>query len=297
MQQTSDFLCFSSHFKNQTIDELTRELHPSAVEVSKTMLRFHQVTNDAAIRIRAQKIAYENKADSLFITPRLSLSHFKAFFFDMDSTLVTTETLDEMAEICGTGEECARITAGTMNGTIKNYAESLKARVKLLQGHDASALDVVRSHTKLNPGVRELISALNAHNIPSYVLSSGFTVLTSVIAQELGMTGYHSNVLGIENGCFTGEVTGPEGSAIIDAAGKFAFVAKTMASLGGTPKEAVCCGDGSNDICMVSAAGLGVGFRPKSVLRPHCRLCLDFTGFDSLLGLFTETAPQLTPRK
>lgn len=137
------------------------------------------------------------------------------------------------------------------------------------------------------------MKALHAHGVKTYVLSSGFTAMTKPLAESLGMTGYHSNVIGIENGLFTGEVTGPDNGPIIDAAGKLAFVEKTMKALGATPREAVCCGDGSNDILMVSAAGLGVGFRPKKVLRPYCGITLDNCGFDALLKLFAETAPRL----
>ena len=293
MPAQSNFVCLAPFFDDAFIRETRELLTAHAVLTGPGVVRFTDVMPEKSVRDAAKAKAAEAHCDSVFTPGELKLASFKAFFFDMDSTLVTTETLDEMAEICGTGEECARITAGTMQGTIKNYAESLRARVALLKGHDAQALETVRAHTKINPGVPELLKALHAHGVKTYVLSSGFTAMTKPLAESLGMTGYHSNVIGIENGLFTGEVTGPDNGPIIDAAGKLAFVEKTMKALGATPREAVCCGDGSNDILMVSAAGLGVGFRPKKVLRPYCGITLDNCGFDALLKLFAETAPRL----
>ena len=277
-------------------DELTSILAPQNrfQTADGRTLKFTSVTTDAARRVKAQNFAEAHRADSLYWDAATSITSFKAFFFDMDSTLVTTETLDEMAALCGTGKECAEITAAAMAGTIKNYAESLRARVALLKGMDASVLETVMAHTRVNPGAPELIDALNRHGVKSYVLSSGFTVCTSRVAEMLHITGYHSNVIGIEDGKFTGSVTGMASGPIVDGAGKLAFAERTVKALGGTMENAVCAGDGSNDLLMVSAAGLGVGFRPKAVLKPRCRLALNFTGFDSLLALFAETAPAMT---
>ena len=277
-------------------DELTAILAPQKrfQTADGRTLKFTGVTTDAARRVKAQNFAEAHRADSLYWDAATSITSFKAFFFDMDSTLVTTETLDEMAALCGTGKECAEITAAAMAGTIKNYAESLRARVALLKGMDASVLETVMTHTRVNPGAPKLIDALNRHGVKSYVLSSGFTVCTSRVAEMLHITGYHSNVIGIEDGKFTGSVTGMAGGPIVDGAGKLAFAERTVKALGGTMENAVCAGDGSNDLLMVSAAGLGVGFRPKAVLKPRCRLALNFTGFDRLLALFAETAPAMT---
>lgn len=290
-----DFFAFSAEpIADVIVRELSDLLSPKKRFRAGNTLCFEGVTTDAVRRIKAQASAERNRLDSLFWARNTSITQYKAFFFDMDSTLVTTETLDEMAELCGTGKACAEITAAAMAGTIKNYAESLRARVALLKGMDASVLDTVKANTRINPGARELIAALNANGIKSYVLSSGFTVCTSVIARELGMTGYHSNVIGIENGRFTGSVTGPEGGVIVDGAGKLAFAERTVKALGGTMENAACAGDGSNDRLMVSAAGLGIGFRPKAVLKPYCTVSLMTTGFASLLALFKETTPTMT---
>ncbi len=228
--------------------------------------------------------------DCVLVPQTLALASFQAAFFDMDSTLVANETLDEMARMLGLGEACAEITHKAMTGEIKDYASSLRARVALLKGLDAHCIDALCSEIELNPGVAQLMPRLQKAGLATYVVSSGFTVVTEVVRRRLAMTGTHSNVIGIENGRFTGGVTGPDGGAIIDAAGKRAFVEKTMRAMELTPSAAICSGDGSNDVGMVSAAGFGVGFRPKAVLAPHCTMTLNVCGFDALLEAFCDTA-------
>lgn len=228
--------------------------------------------------------------DAALVSHDLKLSQFKAAFFDMDSTLVANETLDEMARMLGLGEACAEITHKAMTGEIKDYAASLRARVALLKGLSAECVSDLTADLKLNPGVEAMIGRLNAAGLATYVVSSGFTILTEVVRRKLNMTGTHSNVIGIADGRFTGDVTGPEGGTIIDASGKAAFVRETMAAMGLDPTASICAGDGSNDVGMVSAAGFGAGFRPKAVLAPHCRMQINVCGFDVLLEAFADTA-------
>ena len=228
--------------------------------------------------------------DAALVSHDLKLSQFKAAFFDMDSTLVANETLDEMARMLGLGEACAEITHKAMTGEIKDYAASLRARVALLKGLSAECVSDLTADLKLNPGVETMIGRLNAAGLATYVVSSGFTILTEVVRRKLNMTGTHSNVIGIADGRFTGDVTGPEGGTIIDASGKAAFVRETMAAMRLDPTASICAGDGSNDVGMVSAAGFGAGFRPKAVLAPHCRMQINVCGFDVLLEAFADTA-------
>lgn len=230
-------------------------------------------------------VARTLKIDAAFVPWDLKLSQFKALFFDMDSTLCSVETLDAMAEILGVGAECARITDDAMRGKIKDYPASLRARVALLRGMPADCIDEVLARIKPNPGAPELIAAAHAAGLKTFIVSSGFTVVTECMRERLGMSATCANRIEIENGHFTGRVFGPTDDTILDANGKAAFVARTMASLGATPQEAICCGDGSNDILMLKSAGLAVGFRPKPVLREHCDVTLDVSGFDALLNI------------
>ena len=240
---------------------------------------------DACSREAVLSSARRLKIDAAFVPSNLKLSDFRAIFFDMDSTLCSTETLDEMAELLGVGEACARITHDAMTGKIPDYAASLRARVKLLEGMSAGCIDTVWQSMQTSRGIPELLSAAKAAGLKTFIVSSGFTVLTERMKNKLGMTATCANRIEVLNGRFTGRVFGPNDETILDAAGKAAFVERTMRAMGLTPKEAICCGDGSNDIRMISAAGLGVGFRPKAVLRPHCAVTLDFVGFEGLLNI------------
>lgn len=233
--------------------------------------------------------AQDKKLDVAHIEADLKLSDFDAVFFDMDSTLCSTETLDEIAAILGVGQECARITHEAMTGKIADYAASLKARVALLKGMPADCIDTVYADMKPNPGVGSFIKVAQAKGLKTYIVSSGFTCLTERMRERLAMTATCANRIEIVDGKFTGRVFGPVDETILDASGKARFVQKTMDSLGSTVDRAICCGDGSNDIKMIDLAGFGVGFRPKPILRPHCAVALDTVGFDGLLNLFADT--------
>lgn len=230
------------------------------------------------------------RLDAAEVDAGLKLSNFDAVFLDMDSTLCSTETLDEIAAILGVGEECARITHEAMTGKIADYAASLTARVALLKGMPADCIDTVYSEMKPNLGIEPFLKTLQAKGLKTYIVSSGFTCLTERMRQRLSMTATCANRIEIVDGKFTGRVFGPADDTILDASGKAHFVQKTMAELASNSQRAICCGDGSNDIQMIDLAGLGVGFRPKPILRSHCRVTLDYVGFDSLLNLFDDTA-------
>lgn len=277
-------------------------LAPQAVTHAGSYVRFEGVDlrEETLADIRAK--ARESRCDVFVVDGNLSFDSIKALFFDMDSTLVNSETLDEMAAIHGLGEQCAKITADTMAGVIRDYPASLSARVALLKGFPASSIETVWKAMRPNPGVEEWIAFCNARGKKTYVVSSGFTILARRLAEKLAMTGYHTNEIGIEGdtftGRYTGEVSGMNGAPIMDGNGKAAFVRRQCAELGISPSEALCAGDGSNDVAMVSLAGVGVGFRPKQVLRPHCAAALDFSGMDALKSLFCdaeERKPGLHP--
>ena len=239
---------------------------------------------------KLEALKKEYRLDIATVDAGLKLADFDAVFFDMDSTLCSTETLDEIAAILGVGEECARITHDAMTGKIADYAASLRARVALLKGMPADCIDTVYAGMKPNLGVETFLKALQAGGLKTYIVSSGFTCLTERMRERLSMTATCANRIEIVDGKFTGRVFGPVDDTILDASGKAAFVQKTMTELASNTHRAICCGDGSNDIKMIDLAGFGVGFRPKPILRPHCSVTLDYVGFDALLNLFADTA-------
>ena len=277
--------------KLETADSLCRPYHCEKKLKGSRSLRLEGICG----LTRENMPAFVEKAnaagfDAALVSHDLKLAQFQAAFFDMDSTLAANETLDEMARMLGLGEKCAEITQLAMTGVIKDYAASLKARVELLAGLDASCIATLQKTLLLNPGVESFMQRLNAASLKTFVVSSGFSIMTEVVRSKLSMTGTHSNEIEIVDGHFTGRVTGPAGGPIIDAAGKKAFVEKTMQTLGLDAASAICAGDGSNDVGMVSAAGFGIGFRPKKVLAPHCSIALNICGFDALLEAFADTA-------
>ncbi len=259
----------------------------SPCEISQTCLRFKDA--EGIDREELETLAKAHKVDVACVEADIKLSDFDAVFFDMDSTLCSTETLDEIAAILGVGEECARITHDAMTGKIADYAASLKARVALLKDMPADCIDTVYAGMQPNPGVEKFIRVAQSKGLKTYIVSSGFTCLTERMRERLGMTATCANRIEIVEGKFTGSVFGPVDDTILDASGKAAFVQKTMAELGSSPKRAICCGDGSNDIKMIDLSGFGVGFRPKPILRAYCTVALDTVGFDGLLNLFADT--------
>ena len=135
--------------------------------------------------------------DAALVAHDLKLEHFRAAFFDMDSTLVANETLDEMARMLGLGEKCAEITHLAMTGVIKDYAASLKARVELLAGLDASCIETLQKTLSLNPGVEALMQKLNAAHVKTFVVSSGFTIMTEIVRSKLSMSGTTSRTCSV----------------------------------------------------------------------------------------------------
>lgn len=271
-----------------------RKYAPRAIVHGNNYERLEGVECSQSSFEEIRKAAGREFCDVFLVPEKFPFSGIEALFFDMDSTLVSTETLDEMAAIHGLGAQCAQITKDVMEGRIKDYPASLRARVALLKGLSASSIEKVWADMRPNPGVQEWIRFCSAHGKKTYVVSSGFTVLAGRMAEKLGMTGLHTNVIGIDGdtltGRYTGEVSGMDGGPIMDGNGKAQFVRDECARLGISPRQALCAGDGSNDIAMIDLAGVGVGFRPKAVLRPHCDVCIDFAGMDALEAVFSDIA-------
>ena len=173
----------------------------------------------------------------------------------------------------GKGEEVAHITELAMQGKIRNYAESLTARVKLMAGADASIVDrLIDRHIKPNPGAEKLVAAFKAAGIPMLLVSGGFSCVTEVVTHVI------SNELEIVDGKLTGRVTGPFGTPIIDGRGKISYVSAYALQHGIELSELITMGDGSNDIPMLEAAGLSIAW--------HAKQAFDFAPLSGVLALF-----------
>lgn len=219
-------------------------------------------------------------------TPALHLSDFKLIAFDMDSTLINIECVDEIADAVGRKAEVAAITEAAMRGEITDFKDSLRRRVALLKGVSVASMDeVYQQRLRLNPGAAELVRTCKKAGMKILLVSGGFTFFTDRVRDELGIDFTRSNVLGIENGLLTGKmITQPWGD-ICDGEEKRRMLLQTCEQLGIDPKQAIAMGDGANDLPMMGVAGLSVAYHAKPKVREHAMVAINAGGLDRLLEL------------
>jgi phosphoserine phosphatase len=220
--------------------------------------------------------------DLCFTPVGRNLGDFKLVAMDMDSTLITIECIDEIADMQGLKPQVAEITEAAMRGEIE-FRESLTRRVALLKGLDAGALQrVYDERLGLSPGAEAMLKAVQAAGLKTLLVSGGFTFFTDRMKARLGLDFTHANELEIADGKLTGRVAG----GIVDATEKRRTVERVCAGIGCTPAQAIVMGDGANDLEMMSVAGLSVAFRAKPVVRAQASVALNFIGLDGVLALF-----------
>ncbi|HET7795735.1 MAG TPA: phosphoserine phosphatase SerB [Rhizobacter sp.] len=218
------------------------------------------------------------------ITPPLSLSDFKLIAFDMDSTLINIECVDEIADAAGRKAEVAAITEAAMRGEIADYKESLRRRVALLKGVPVSAMQkVLNERLRLNPGATELVQACKGAGMKVLLVSGGFTYFTDHVRDRLGIDFTRSNVLEAENGVLTGRMVDQPWGDICDGEEKRKMLLSTCAQLGISPKQAIAMGDGANDLPMMGEAGLSVAYHAKPKVREQAMVAINEGGLDRLL--------------
>ncbi|WP_153100371.1 phosphoserine phosphatase SerB [Paraburkholderia hayleyella] len=221
--------------------------------------------------------------DYAYLAPGRQLSDFGLLAMDMDSTLITIECIDEIADYCGLKAKVAAITEASMRGEIKDFSESLTRRVALLKGLEASALErVYEERLTLSPGAEQMLAGVRAAGLKTLLVSGGFTFFTEKLRIRLGLDFTRANTLEIVDGKLTGRVSGE----IVDAAVKARTLRETCAQLGLVPERAMALGDGSNDLQMMAAAGLSIAFRAKPVVRHAASVAFNHVGLDGLLRLF-----------
>jgi phosphoserine phosphatase len=222
-------------------------------------------------------------------TPDLKLSDFKLIAFDMDSTLINIECVDEIADAAGRKAEVAAITEAAMRGEITDYKESLRQRVALLKGVSVASMEVVyRERLKLNPGAAELVLACKKAGLATLLVSGGFTFFTDRIRDELGIDYTRSNVLGIENGKLTGKLVDQPWGDICDGEEKRKMLLETCALLDINPLQAIAVGDGANDLPMMGTAGLSVAYHAKPKVREQAMVAINSGGLDRLLEVLAS---------
>ena len=252
------------------------------VPLSAHAWRCEGVICSPALKAAVEATCLDARIDCCFIQSSRALSDFKLLVMDMDSTLITIECIDEIADMQGLKPQVAEITEAAMRGEIE-FRESLTRRVSLLRGLDASALQrVYDERLRLSPGAEPMLAAIKAAGLKTLLVSGGFTFFTDRLKDRLGLDYTHSNYLEIEGGKLTGRVVG----VIVDADEKKHTVERVCAELGITPQQAIVMGDGANDLKMMSIAGLSVAFRAKPVVHEQADVALNFVGLDGVLRLF-----------
>ncbi|MDO9237494.1 MAG: phosphoserine phosphatase SerB [Aquabacterium sp.] len=217
------------------------------------------------------------------LSPPLTLSHFKAIAFDMDSTLINIECIDEIADAVGKKAEVAAITEAAMRGEITDFKDSLRRRVALLNGVPAEALQAVYDQRlKLNPGAPELINAAKAAGLQTLLVSGGFTFFADRVRDRLGMHEAHANTLEIVGGLLTGRVLGD----IVDGEAKKQHLLALCTRIGCTPAQSIAVGDGANDLPMMGVSGLSVAYHAKPKVRELAMVAINDGGLNRVLELF-----------
>ena len=253
----------------------------SVTRLGPNAVRCEQIAYSPALRPTIEVAAQAAQLDATYMMGQRELSEFKLVAMDMDSTLITIECIDEIADMQGLKPQVAAITEAAMRGEL-DFAASLKQRVALLEGLDASALQrVYDERLKLSPGAETMLAAVQKAGLKTLLVSGGFTFFTQRLKERLGLDYTHANELEIIDGKLTGKVLG----GIVDAEEKQRTVERVCAELGISPAQAIVMGDGANDLKMMGIAGLSVAFRAKPVVRSQADVALNFVGLDGILNI------------
>lgn len=216
--------------------------------------------------------------------PPLELASFKLIAFDMDSTLINIECVDEIADAVGLKAEVAAITEATMRGEIADFKTSLRRRVALLKGVTVASMErVYAERLQLNPGAAELVAACKKACMKVLLVSGGFTFFADRVAQRLGIDYTKSNLLEVVDGVLTGRLVDQPWGDICDGEEKRKTLLETCALLGIAPSQAIAMGDGANDLPMMGAAGLSVAYHAKPKVREQAMVAISAGGLDRLL--------------
>jgi phosphoserine phosphatase len=265
-----------------TLAQIAARVQPA----STTVLNPHALRCDGFrftpdLKADVDAAAQAARVDATFIGAGRTLADFRLVAMDMDSTLITIECIDEIADMQGLKPQVSAITEAAMRGEL-DFAESLTRRVGLLAGLPTAALArVYEERLRISPGGEAMLRAVQAAGLKTLLVSGGFTFFTERLQTRLGLDFTHANVLEEADGKLTGRVVG----GIVDAEEKRRTVERVCADLGIDPRQAVVMGDGANDLNMMGVAGLSLAFRAKPVVRAQADIALNFSGLDGLLAI------------
>lgn len=234
---------------------------------------------------------WSSRGVDVFLVPAVNRRK-KLFLADMDATIVIGETLDEMADLAGLGDEVSCITQAAMRGEL-DFVEALSARVLMLENLPVSLLERTFSGMVLSGGAETLVQTMEAHGTRCVLVSGGFDYFTSRVSGLCGFSAHHGNVLEVSGDVLTGRVVPP----VLDKDAKLGFLKRYVREMGLEMVDTMAVGDGANDVPMLMAAGVGVGYHPKPLVREQVRNYIVHSDLLSLLYIqgyhFDEIAPYM----
>jgi len=259
------------------------QLCASSVQFVQIAQHAYYLANQATALPAVQQFCLEQNIDCAYVQNNQLIQNFGLCVMDMDSTLISIECIDEIADMVGIKPQVAAITERAMRGEL-DFAQSLRQRVALLKGlQESDLMRVLNERLKLNPGVKEWIETCKRNNITTLLVSGGFTFFAERVKAMLDLDYAVSNSLEIIDGKLTGHILGD----IVDAQVKSDEMTKLRDRLGLTVAQTLAIGDGANDLKMMAAAGVGVAYHAKPVVQAQATYALNHVGLDGVINLFT----------
>ncbi len=259
------------------------QLCGTSVQFIQTAQHAYYLANQATILPAIQQFCAEQHIDCAYVQDTQILKDFGLCVMDMDSTLISIECIDEIADMVGIKPQVAAITERAMLGEL-DFAQSLRERVALLKGlQESDLLCVLDERLTLNPGATEWIETCKKNNITTLLVSGGFTFFANRVKAMLGLDYAVSNTLEIIDGKLTGNILG----SIVDAQTKAGELIKLREKLGLSTAQTIAIGDGANDLKMMTAAGIGIAYHAKPIVQAQATYALNYVGLEGAIGLLT----------
>lgn len=259
------------------------QLCGTSVQFIQTAQHAYYLANQATILPAIQQFCAEQHIDCAYVQDTQILKDFGLCVMDMDSTLISIECIDEIADMVGIKPQVAAITERAMLGEL-DFAQSLRERVALLKGlQESDLLRVLDERLTLNPGATEWIETCKKNNITTLLVSGGFTFFANRVKAMLGLDYAVSNTLEIIDGKLTGNILG----SIVDAQTKAGELIKLREKLGLSTAQTIAIGDGANDLKMMTAAGIGIAYHAKPIVQAQATYALNYVGLEGAIGLLT----------
>lgn len=264
------------HVDEQSVDIIE---HHALLQVARIAVTT-SISDSVKLRQITLDLAEQFHLDVLIQSPLDHQKKYGLICFDMDSTLIGQEVIDELAKEAGIGEQVAEITERAMQGEL-DFQQSFRARVALLKGLDGQVLARIAERLTINEGAAHLIATLKAQHIHTAIFSGGFQYFAEYLQKKLGIDEVYANTLDIQDGVVTGNVVGD----IVDATRKAELLNTLAQRLNLDVTQTIAVGDGANDLLMLSAAGIGVAYHAKPLVRSQAQYAISHVGLDGVLTL------------